>query len=81
MEFSLQSQITKNSSNSTRVDMINTTGTVIVSSYELRNCHNQCRKLHFPLAGAIKVYYGNNNVISSTSNMENISGGDLYSYN
>jgi hypothetical protein len=36
---------------------------------------------HFPDAGTIKVYDGNNNVIVSISSMENISGGDLYSYN
>lgn len=81
MVFSLQSRITKNSSNSARVNLIDISDTVIASSYELRNCLDECRKHDFPADGTIKFYYGNNNIIISTSSIENISGGNSYSYN
>jgi len=75
-------KITNNPANAARVDLMNTSGSVIASSpVSSGTATINVGSYHFPLAGTIKVYDGNNNVIASTSSMVNIFGGDVYSYN
>ena len=75
-------KITNNPSNAARVDLVDTSGTVIASSPVSSGTGTiNVGSYHFPLAGTIKVYDGSNNVIASTSSMVNIFGGDVYSYN
>jgi len=73
-------KITNNPSNAARVDLVDTSGTVIASSPVSSGTGTiNVGSYHFPLAGTIKVYDGSNNVIASTSSMVNIFGGDVYS--
>src|SRR6185312_3229773 len=75
-------KITNNPSNAARVDLMDTSGTVIASSpVSSGTATINVGSYHFPLAGTIKVYDGSNNVLASTSSMVNIFGGDVYSYN
>ncbi len=73
-------KITNNPANAARVDLIDTAGSVIASSpVSSGSATINVGSYHFPLAGTIKVYDGNNNVIASTSSLVNIFGGDVYS--
>ena len=73
-------KITNNPSNAARVDLVDTSGTVIASSPVSSGTGTiNVGSYHFPLAGTIKVYDGSNNVIASTPSMVNIFGGDVYS--
>ena len=75
-------KITNNPANAARVDLVDTSGKVIASSPVSSGTGTiNVGSYHFPLAGTIKVYDGNNNVVASTSSMVNIFGGDVYSYN
>ena len=75
-------KITNNPSNAARVDLIDTSGTVIASSpVSSGTATINVGSYHFPLAGTIKVYDNSNNVVVSTSSIVNIFGGDMYSYN
>ncbi|HEX5458055.1 MAG TPA: hypothetical protein VFX64_06675, partial [Candidatus Nitrosotalea sp.] len=75
-------KITNNPSNAARVDLIDTSGTVIASGPVTAGTATiSIGQYHYPMAGTIKVYDSANNIIASTSNVVSIFGGDVYSYN
>lgn len=75
-------KVTNNPSNAARVDVIDTSGTVIASSpVNAGTATISIGQYHFPMAANIKVYDSANTVIASTSSMVNIFGGDVYLYN
>ena len=73
-------QVNSLPSNAARVDLVNTSGTVIVSGTPSAGSVTMpIGNYHFPLVGIIKVYDSSNNVITSTPTAVNIFGGDVYS--
>jgi len=69
-------------SNANRVDLIGTTGTVLVSPPVTNNTSTiDVGAYHFPLAANIKVYDNSNNEIASTTGQANIYGGNIYTVN
>ncbi|HJW20570.1 MAG TPA: hypothetical protein VJ571_08460, partial [Candidatus Nitrosotalea sp.] len=75
-------QVNSLPSNVARVDLVNTSGTVIASSNASAGSVTiPIGNYHFPLVGIIKVYDSSNNVITSTPTAVNMFGGDVYSVN
>jgi len=73
-------QVNSLPSNAARVDLVNTSGTVIASSNPSAGSVTiPVGNYHFPLVGIIKVYDSSNNVITSTPTAINVFGGDVYS--
>ena len=75
-------QVNNLPSNAARVDLVNTSGTVIASSNTSAGSVTiPVGNYNFPLVGIIKVYDSSNNVITSTPTAVNMFGGDVYSVN
>jgi len=75
-------QVNSLPSNAARVDLVNTSGTVIASSNPSAGSVTiPVGNYHFPLVGIIKVYDSSNNILASTGTAMNMFGGDVYSYN
>jgi len=75
-------QVNNLPSNAARVDLVNTSGTVIASSNTSAGSVTiPVGNYNFPLVGIIKVYDSSNNVLASTGTAVNMFGGDIYSYN
>jgi len=75
-------QVNNLPSNAARVDLVNTSGTVIASSNTSAGSVTiPVGNYNFPLVGIIKVYDSSNNVITSTPTAINMFGGDVYSVN
>ncbi len=69
-------------SNAVRVDLVNTSGSIITSGTVSAGAASiPIGNYHFPLVGIINVYDSSNNLLASTGTAVNMFGGNVYSYN
>ncbi|MGE5599894.1 MAG: fibronectin type III domain-containing protein, partial [Clostridiales bacterium] len=72
-------QVNNLPSGATRVDLVNSSGSVITSGTVISGSATlDVGRYHFPLVANIKAYDSANSLIASTSSVANIYGGDVY---